>query len=165
MDTDNDQQEMQEIWKKFNKQGNSEGGVKPAPKLTPEEEKRRNRKQIGIYLLITFLMTYVVEIFVIMPMAQNADAQQQGNGQADAGSRASVHAADNSYGTTQNVVQRQSKTEYYLGVPGTYYERECRIAEMFGFEGFENGEARMHDEIDHVAHTGCFGYYMKRVEI
>ena len=76
MDTDNDQQEMQEIWKKFNKQGNSEGGVKPAPKLTPEEEKRRNLKQIGIYLLITFLMTYVVEIFVIMPMAQNADAQQ-----------------------------------------------------------------------------------------
>lgn len=96
---------------------------------------------------------------------QNTDAQQQGNGQADASNRANVHAADNSYGTTQNVAQGQSKTEYYLGVPGTYYERECRIAEMFGFEGFENGEARMHDEIDRVAHTGCFGYYMKRVEI
>lgn len=96
---------------------------------------------------------------------QNADAQQQGNGQPDAGSRTSVHAADNSYGSTPNAAQSQSKTEYYLGVPGTYYERECRIAEMFGFEGFENGEARMHDEIDRVAHTGCFGYYMKRVEI
>lgn len=96
---------------------------------------------------------------------QNANAQQQGNGQPDAGSRTSVHAADNSYGSTPNAAQSQSKTEYYLGVPGTYYERECRIAEMFGFEGFENGEARMHDEIDRVAHTGCFGYYMKRVEI
>ena len=76
MDTDHNQQEMQEIWKKFNKQGNGAGGVKPAPKLTPEEEKKRNLKQIGLYLLITFALTYVVEIFGIMPMAKNADAQQ-----------------------------------------------------------------------------------------
>lgn len=55
--------------------------------------------------------------------------------------------------------------EYYLGVPGTYYERERRIAEMFGFEGFENAEARMHDEIRRGVYSGCFGYYMKRVEI
>lgn len=56
-------------------------------------------------------------------------------------------------------------TEYYLGVPGTYYERERRIAEMFGFEGFENAESRMHEEIKRGVYSGCFGYYMKQVEI
>ena len=55
MDTDNNRQEMQEIWKKFNKQGGT-GSVKTAPELTPEEEKKRNRKQIGLYLLITFAL-------------------------------------------------------------------------------------------------------------
>lgn len=56
---------------------------------------------------------------------------------------------------------------YYIGVPGVYYERECRIAEMFGFEGFENGEARMREEgeRENALHKGCFGYYMKQVEI
>ena len=67
MDTDNNRQEMQEIWKKFNKQGGT-GSVKTAPELTPEEEKKRNRKQIGFYLLITFALTYGKEIFGIMPM-------------------------------------------------------------------------------------------------
>lgn len=61
--------------------------------------------------------------------------------------------------------QESSSIEYYLGVPGTYYERERRIAEMFGFEGFENAEARMHEEIKRGIYSGCFGYYMKRVEI
>lgn len=54
---------------------------------------------------------------------------------------------------------------YYLGVPGVYYEREQRIAQMFGFEGFENGEARMQPDADNKVYKGCFGYYMKRVEI
>ncbi|MCM1184213.1 MAG: DUF6128 domain-containing protein [Roseburia sp.] len=56
---------------------------------------------------------------------------------------------------------------YYIGVPGVYHERECRIAEMFGFEGFENGEARMRveEERENALHNGCFGYYMKQVEI
>lgn len=54
---------------------------------------------------------------------------------------------------------------YYLGVPGVYYEREQRIAQMFGFEGFENGEARMQEDADSKLYRGCFGYYMKRVEI
>ncbi|MDE7322595.1 MAG: hypothetical protein K2N73_07640 [Lachnospiraceae bacterium] len=55
--------------------------------------------------------------------------------------------------------------KYYLGVPGVYYEREQRIAQMFGFEGFENGEARMQQDADNKVYRGCFGYYMKRVEI
>lgn len=55
--------------------------------------------------------------------------------------------------------------KYYLGVPGVYYEREQRIAQMFGFEGFENGEARMQPDADNKIYRGCFGYYMKQVEI
>lgn len=59
----------------------------------------------------------------------------------------------------------KSDIKYYLGVPGVYYEREQRIAQMFGFEGFENGEARMQQDADTKVYKGCFGYYMKRVEI
>ncbi len=54
---------------------------------------------------------------------------------------------------------------YYLGVPGVYYEREKRIALMFGFEGFENGESRLVNEDRRQAYAGCFGYYMKQVRI
>jgi len=54
---------------------------------------------------------------------------------------------------------------YYLGVPGVYYDREKRIAQMFGFEGFDIGEARMCEESKRKIYEGCFGYYMKQVEI
>lgn len=48
------------------------------------------------------------------------------------------------------------ETCFYLGVPGTYFEREKMVAVMFGFEGFEcNGPVE----------TGKFGYYMRRVEL
>lgn len=71
------------------------------------------------------------------------------------------------YNYRQLLLFRYSQKEilYYLGVPGVYYEREQRIAQMFGFEGFENGEARMQPDADHKLYKGCFGYYMKRVEI
>lgn len=58
-----------------------------------------------------------------------------------------------------------SEVMYYLGVPGVYYEREKRIALMFGFEGFENGESRLVNEDRRQAYAGCFGYYMKQVNI
>ena len=61
--------------------------------------------------------------------------------------------------------ERSSSVEYYLGVPGVYYEREKRIAQMFGFEGFDIGEARMREEEKREIYEGCFGYYMKQVEI
>lgn len=83
MSTENNQQEnsqqgntQQEIWKKFNKQGSNAGGIGGAPRLTPEEEKKLNLKQMGVYLLITFLLTYGTEIFGIMPMVGSADAEQ-----------------------------------------------------------------------------------------
>ncbi len=45
---------------------------------------------------------------------------------------------------------------FYLGVPGTYFDREKTVAIMFGFEGFE---------CDGAVETGKFGYYMRRVEL
>ncbi|MCM1144146.1 MAG: DUF6128 domain-containing protein [Blautia sp.] len=47
--------------------------------------------------------------------------------------------------------------DYYLGVPGVFYEREKMVALMFGFEAFEceGGSAE----------EGKFGYYLRKVEI
>ena len=45
---------------------------------------------------------------------------------------------------------------FYLGVPGTYFEREKMVAVMFGFEGFECAGP---------VEIGKFGYYMRRVEL
>ncbi len=45
---------------------------------------------------------------------------------------------------------------FYLGVPGTYFEREKMVAVMFGFEGFECAGP---------VEIGKFGFYMRRVEI
>ena len=47
-------------------------------------------------------------------------------------------------------------TCFYLGVPGTYFEREKMVAIMFGFEGFECGGP---------VEVGKFGYYMRKVEL
>lgn len=45
---------------------------------------------------------------------------------------------------------------FYLGVPGTYFEREKMVAVMFGFEGFE---------CEGSVEIGKLGYYMRRVEL
>lgn len=47
--------------------------------------------------------------------------------------------------------------EYYLGVPGVFYEREKMVALMFGFEAFEceSGDPK----------AGEFGYYLRKVEL
>lgn len=47
--------------------------------------------------------------------------------------------------------------DYYLGVPGVFYEREKMVAVMFGFEAFEcpGGNVR----------AGEFGYYLRKVEL
>lgn len=47
--------------------------------------------------------------------------------------------------------------DFYLGVPGVFYEREKMVALMFGFEAFEcEGGA---------AEEGKFGYYLRKVEL
>lgn len=45
---------------------------------------------------------------------------------------------------------------YYLGVPGTYHEREAVVSEMFGFTNFESVDQK---------ETGAFGYYMIKVNL
>ena len=47
--------------------------------------------------------------------------------------------------------------DFYLGVPGVYYEREKMVALMFGFEAFECNGGK--------AEAGKFGYYLRRVKI
>lgn len=47
--------------------------------------------------------------------------------------------------------------EYFLGVPGVFYEREKMVALMFGFEAFEcEGDDPK---------PGDFGYYLRKVEL
>ncbi|MDE6687259.1 MAG: hypothetical protein K2K17_08085 [Lachnospiraceae bacterium] len=46
--------------------------------------------------------------------------------------------------------QDDERQGYYIGVPGTFDEREQMVAEMFGFEGYEP--------------AGGVGYYMRKVE-
>lgn len=45
---------------------------------------------------------------------------------------------------------------FYVGVPGTYFEREKMVAVMFGFEGFE---------CEGPVAIGKFGYYLRKVEL
>ncbi|HKM03789.1 MAG TPA: DUF6128 domain-containing protein [Lachnospiraceae bacterium] len=56
----------------------------------------------------------------------------------------------------QHIILGRYDEIYYLGVPGTYHEREAIVANMFGFEGFESVEEQ---------ETGGFGYYMTKVNI
>ncbi len=51
-------------------------------------------------------------------------------------------------------VRRQSEYVYYVGTPGSYFEREKQVAIMFGFESFECEKE--------PAQAGDFGYYMMR---
>ena len=52
--------------------------------------------------------------------------------------------------------QRQGKSfQYFLGVPGVFYEKEKSVAMFYGFESFEGATT--------PAPEGSFGYYMKRV--
>lgn len=44
----------------------------------------------------------------------------------------------------------EKRQGYYVGVPGTFHEKEQMVAEMFGFEGYEP--------------AGEIGYYMRQVE-
>ncbi len=54
-------------------------------------------------------------------------------------------------------VTRRNNVRYYIGVPGVYYEREKKIAILFGFESFECAVE--------PAKEGDFGYYMIPVEL
>lgn len=53
--------------------------------------------------------------------------------------------------------EKDGRTAYYLGVPGTFHDREKSVAVMFGFEAFDGKRE--------PAEKGDFGYYLRRVEI
>lgn len=53
--------------------------------------------------------------------------------------------------------EKEGRVIYYLGVPGTFHEREKTVAVMFGFEAFDGRRE--------PAENGDFGYYLRRVEI
>ena len=54
-------------------------------------------------------------------------------------------------------MSRNGETVYYVGVPGSYYNKEKEVAILFGFESFEGATE--------PAREGDFGYYMMRVEL
>ena len=54
-------------------------------------------------------------------------------------------------------VEQKGEQNYYIGVPGNFYDREKQVAVMFGFESFECKQE--------PAQNGDFGYYMMRVGI
>lgn len=54
-------------------------------------------------------------------------------------------------------MQDRGGVRFYVGVPGSFYERERRIAVMFGFESFECARE--------PAREGDFGYYMVPVSL
>ena len=54
-------------------------------------------------------------------------------------------------------VRRQAEYAYYVGTPGSFFEREKQVAIMFGFESFECEKE--------PAQAGDFGYYMMRVHL
>lgn len=54
-------------------------------------------------------------------------------------------------------VSQRNAGQYYIGVPGNFYEKEKQVAIMYGFDSFECREE--------PAGEGDFGYYMIRVEL
>ena len=56
----------------------------------------------------------------------------------------------------RHLILGKYEENYYLGVPGTYHEREALVAEMFGFTNFESVDQK---------ETGAFGYYMIKVNL
>lgn len=54
-------------------------------------------------------------------------------------------------------VSRRNGNQYYIGVPGNFYEKEKQVAIMYGFSSFECRRE--------PAEEGDFGYYMIKVEL
>lgn len=54
-------------------------------------------------------------------------------------------------------VSQKGGNQYYIGVPGNFFEKEKQVAIMYGFESFECRQE--------PAQEGEFGYYMIRVDL
>ena len=58
------------------------------------------------------------------------------------------------YYNYRHLIMKKSKDGHYsIGVPGVYYEREKKVAGMYGFDSFRG--------VKKSEGIGCFGYYMK----
>lgn len=53
--------------------------------------------------------------------------------------------------------QKGRSVQYYIGVPGVFYEKEKAAALFYGFESFEGAVT--------PSEEGSFGYYLKQVQI
>lgn len=80
--------------------------------------------------------------------------EKEGKEKAGKGKTVNERAAS---GGIADVEERKDYEDFYLGVPGVYYEREKMVALMFGFEAFECCGGK--------AEPGKFGYYLRRVKI
>ncbi len=54
-------------------------------------------------------------------------------------------------------MQQKGEDQFYIGVPGNFFEKEKQVAVMYGFESFECRQE--------PAGEGEFGYYMIRVQL
>ncbi len=54
-------------------------------------------------------------------------------------------------------LQRMGREQFYIGVPGNFFEREKQVAVMFGFQSFECREEPAAD--------GDYGYYLMPIEL
>ncbi len=54
--------------------------------------------------------------------------------------------------------KKKEEEAYWLGIPGIYHEREQMMADLFGFENFQNASLGPREQ-------GSFGYYVKKVKV
>ena len=54
-------------------------------------------------------------------------------------------------------IRQKDAWQYYIGVPGNFFEREKQVAVMFGFQSFECKEEPATD--------GDYGYYLMPIEL
>ncbi len=81
-----------------------------------------------------------------------------------------LHSFYNYHHVILGKMGQDSDEIYYIGAPGNYFDREKKVAVMFGFEGFARSSAGNSRKTDGqgeevAAKCGDFGYYMKKVEI
>lgn len=81
-----------------------------------------------------------------------------------------LHSFYNYHHVILGKMGQDSDEIYYIGAPGNYFDREKKVAVMFGFEGFArsaagNSHKQEGQKSEAAAKCGDFGYYMKKVEI
>ena len=81
-----------------------------------------------------------------------------------------LHSFYNYHHVILGKMGKEEDDTYYIGAPGNYFDREKKVAVMFGFEGFARSATGNHKQPGGLQEkqtvlNGDFGYYMKKVEI